>query len=216
MGATGALRVLDPPGGTLYLSQGRIVYAECPTACGADRLLTASGQVGADAWRAARTLARAGRSLAEVLLEQGLLAPVELESAVLCALHSAAYFLLHAEAAVHVEAVHFEVDVRHAFGSVVEVELRTACDEADRRRDALAEAWPDSTMDISAVLPVRRLPGHLVALTGLQWEVVANADRRRTPVDLARVLGRDTFAMLLEVRRMARAGLVEPGRPAPP
>jgi hypothetical protein len=57
------------------------------------------------------------------------------------------------------------------------------------------------------------LSSQFVALGALQWEVVASADRRRSPVDLARLLGRDTFTILLEVRRMARSGLVEPGRP---
>jgi hypothetical protein len=63
-------------------------------------------------------------------------------------------------------------------------------------------------------VPARRLRGQFVALTAVQWEVVANADRRRSPIDLARLLGRDAFTVMLEVRRMAGAGLVEPGRPA--
>jgi hypothetical protein len=51
-----------------------------------------------------------------------------------------------------------------------------------------------------------------VALTALQWEVAASSDRRRTPVDLARLPGRDTFTVMREVRRMIRADLMEPGR----
>jgi hypothetical protein len=78
----------------------------------------------------------------------------------------------------------------------------------------LADAWPDARVDGQALVPARRLPGQHVALTALQWEIVANADRRRTPVELARSLGRDTFATLWEVRRLTRAGLVEPGRAA--
>jgi hypothetical protein len=87
------------------------------------------------------------------------------------------------------------------------------CDEVDRRKRLLVDAWPDASIDTAAVVPVRRLPNQFVALTAVQWEVVANADRRRSPIDLARLLGRDTYTVLLEVRRMARTGLVEPGRP---
>lgn len=208
MGATGALRLLAPPGGAVYLSNGRVAYAECPTVCGVDRLLTTSGRLSTDAWRTARAAIRGGRPASTTLVQQGLLSPLELEMAVLSALYGAAHFLFEADSETR-----FEMDARHAFGGVVELHLDAVRAEIDRRQRTLLEAWPDSTVDSAAVLPVRRLPGHHVALTPLQWEIVANADRRRTPVDLARVLGRDTFAMLLEVRRLTRAGLVEPGRP---
>ena len=209
IGVTGALRVLDPPGGTVFLTAGRISYAECPAACGVDRLLTASGRLSADAWRAALAAGRASRRVGETLVHQGLLTPVELKSTVLSALYGAALFLFDLDTAVRLE-----MGAGHVIGPVVEIDLRIACAEVDRRRRALADAWSDSKVDNHAVVPARRLSGHHVALNALQWEIVANADRRRTPVDLARSLGRDTFATLLEVRRMARTGLVEPGRPS--
>ena len=40
----------------------------------------------------------------------------------------------------------------------------------------------------AAVVPARRLRGHQVSLTAAQWEIVANADRRRSPADLALLL----------------------------
>ena len=208
VGATGALRVLDPPGGTVYLIRGRISYAEFAPACGVDRLLTASGRVSAEGWRAALAAGRGARRVGDALVEQGLVSPSELEVAVLSAIHGAAHFLFPLDTDVR-----FELGAEHVLGPVVGLDLTTVCDEVDRRRRMLADAWPDARMDSHAVVPARRLAGHHVALTGLQWEIVANADRRRTPVDLARSLGRDTFATLLEARRLARAGLVEPGRP---
>ncbi|HWH00161.1 MAG TPA: DUF4388 domain-containing protein, partial [Pilimelia sp.] len=207
-GATGALRVLDPPGGSVYLTGGRISYAECPSACGVDRLLTASGRLPAEAWRAAVAAGRANRQVGEVLLQQGLVTPAELEVVVLTALYGAAHFLFDLDGEVH-----FEVGAGHALGPLVELGLDAVGAEVDRRRRLLADACADSRVDSHAVVPARRLPGQQVALTALQWEIVVNADRRRTPADLARVLGRDTFATLLEARRLTRAGLVEPGRP---
>lgn len=54
-----------------------------------------------------------------------------------------------------------------------------------------------------------------------QRALLAAADGERTPAELARLLGRPAFHTLLDVRRLAAAGLVEtpldPGpEPAPP
>jgi hypothetical protein len=207
-GLTGALRVLDPSGGAVYVIDGRICYAECPQACGVDRLLTASGRLPAEVWRGAVAAGRAGRRVGEVLLEQGHLTRAELELFVATALMDAAWQLFGSTAEAR-----FEAGAGPAVGPVYTVDLPTVAAEVDRRHRALAAAWPSDAADAAAVLPSRRIQGQYVALTALQWEIVANADRRRTPADLARLLGRDTFSTLLEVRRMVRAGLVEPGRP---
>lgn len=207
VGATGALRLLDAPGGAVYLAEGRISYAECPPACGLDRLLTASGRLSTEVWRGALNAGRADRKVGETLVRQGLLAPAELESLVLAALYGAAHFLVDLDSGTR-----FEMGAGHVVGPVVALDLRSVCRELDRRRRILDDTWPDAKLDSHAILPARKLTGHHVTLTSLQWEIVANADRRRTPIELARSLGRDTFATLLEVRRLARAGLVEPGR----
>ncbi|HEX6685596.1 MAG TPA: hypothetical protein VF062_22665 [Candidatus Limnocylindrales bacterium] len=207
-GVSGALRVLDHPGGTVYLLDGNVEYAECTVAAGVERLLTASGRLSADVWRAAVNAGRPQNRIGAQLLETGQLSPAELEAVVLLALYDAAHFLFDLRAATR-----FEPGVRHQLGFGQPVALKTVCQEVERRKRLLADAWPDPAIDTSAVVPQRRLRDQSVALTALQWEVVANADRRRTPVDLARLLGRDTFTVMLEVRRMVRSGLVEPGRP---
>ncbi|GAA1409172.1 hypothetical protein ACFQZ4_16340 [Catellatospora coxensis] len=207
-GVTGALRVLDPPGGVVYVVDGRIAYAETPVASGVERLLTASGRLPADAWRAAVTAGRAQHRIGPELVDAGLVTQAELESLGVIALHDAAFFLFDL-----VVSAHFEHRARHPVGHLRTLDLRSVCQEVDRRKRLLADAWPDAAIDTAAVLPQRRLRSQCVALTALQWEVVANADRRRSPIDLARLLGRDTFTVMLEVRRMARTGLVEPGRP---
>ncbi|MEV0455255.1 ADAM 12 protein [Catellatospora methionotrophica] len=207
-GVTGALRILDPPGGVVYVVDGRVAYAETPVASGVERLLTASGRLPADAWRAAVTAGRAQHRIGPELVDAGLVTQAELEALGVIALYDAAFFLFDL-----VVAAHFEHRARHPVGHLRTLDLRTVCQEVDRRKRLLADAWPDAAIDTAAVLPQRRLRSQCVALTALQWEVVANADRRRSPIDLARLLGRDTFTVMLEVRRMARTGLVEPGRP---
>jgi hypothetical protein len=205
---SGALRVIDAPGGSVYIVDGCIEYAECPVVSGVDRLLTASGRLPADAWRAALAAGRTRLRVGDELVATGLITRVEVETVVLLALYDAAHVLF--DAAVEVR---FEPGVRHPLGVECRLDLADVCREVDRRKRSLIEAWPDASIDTAAVVPARRLPNQFVALTALQWEVVANADRRRSPIDLARLLGRDTYTVMLEVRRMARAGLVEPGRP---
>ncbi len=207
-GVTGALRVLDSPGSVVYILDGRIVYAECPAASGLERMLTASGRLPGEAWRAAASAGRAHHRISAELVQSGLISQAEVEAAGVLALYDAAFFLFDLASPVR-----FESGTRPQLGLLCSLELAVVCHEVDRRKRLLAEAWHDSASDTAAVLPHRRLPAQIVALTALQWEVVANADRRRSPVDLARLLGRDTFTVMLEVRRLVRAGLVEPGRP---
>jgi len=49
-----------------------------------------------------------------------------------------------------------------------------------------------------------------VLVSGLQWEIVLHADGQRTPQELAGLLGRSAYAVTLDVRRLAAAGLVTP------
>jgi len=207
---TGAVRVLDAPGGAVYLVEGQIDHVECPVLSGVDRLLTASGRLPSEIWRAALLAGRSQNRVGAELVATGLLTSAELKAVVLLALYDAALVLFDAALGVQ-----FEPGVRHPMGTQCVLDLVVVCREVDRRKRMLAAAYPDAAIDTAAVLPVRRLPDQFVALTALQWEVVANADRRRSPVDLARLLGRDAFTIMLEVRRLARAGLVEAGRPNP-
>jgi hypothetical protein len=207
-GATGALRAAEMPGGVVYLVDGRLAHAECPLVCGVDRRLTASGRLPAEVWRAALAAGRSNRRVGAELVEHGHLTAGEFELVVVLSLFDAALLLLDAATDTP-----FEAGVTNVLGTTRTVGFADVCREVDRRRRLLDDAWPDSAIDTAAVVPARRFAGQHVALTSVQWEIVANADRRRSPVDLARLLGRDTFATLLETRRLVRAGLVEPGRP---
>ncbi|WP_426507016.1 hypothetical protein ACPPVO_53100 [Dactylosporangium sp. McL0621] len=59
-------------------------------------------------------------------------------------------------------------------------------------------------------VPVPRPGLDRVLLSGLQWEIVLHADGQRTPQELAGLLGRSAYAVTLDVRRLAAAGLVVP------
>ncbi|PRH80688.1 hypothetical protein C6N75_02690, partial [Streptomyces solincola] len=65
-----------------------------------------------------------------------------------------------------------------------------------------------------------RTPAPGQTVTARQRALLARADGRRTPAQLARDLGRPAFHTLLDIRRLAAAGLVatprEPAPTAPP
>jgi hypothetical protein len=78
----------------------------------------------------------------------------------------------------------------------------------------LDEVHPSAATDLAPVVPVLRPGLDRVLLSGLQWEIVLHADGRRTPQELAGLLGRSAYAVTLDVRRLAAAGQVSP--PAEP
>jgi len=206
-GSTGALDLVGPPGGTIYLRDGRVSYAECPLVNGVGELLTRSGRLTEAAWASAVATGRTG----EILIERKALSAAGLELAVLSALFGAIMFQLDTA-----PETRFEREIGPSVGAVQAIGLDQVCVEVERRRRLLRDAWPDDTVDTTPVGPVPRLRGHHVVLTAPQWAIVASADRVLTPLDLARQLGGDPFALLLEARRLIRAGLLEPCAPVQP
>jgi hypothetical protein len=210
-GATGALRLVDPPGGSVYLVDGLITMAESPLVCTVDELLVVSGRLSPREWSAAVARGGPDDAVGRALVEQAALSQVELEVTVLSVLLGAALFQLDL-----VATTEFVPDARHPVGPVRRSTLDHVGTEVDRRRRRLAAAWPDDAVDTGPVRPAVRLPGHHVALSALQWEIVANAHRAGSPLGLARVLGRDPFAVLLEARHLVRAGLLRPDQARSP
>ncbi|WP_067461692.1 hypothetical protein [Actinomadura macra] len=120
----------------------------------------------------------------------------------LVAMFDAAYFLLGSEA----EPAFTEGSA--ARGRCPRTTAATLVREQRRRRDLLDAVWPSANVDAVPVEPVRRVRRQRVILTGLQTEILLNADGRSTPVDLAHRLGRTGFACLLAVRGLAAASLI--------
>ncbi|WP_051712572.1 hypothetical protein [Spirillospora albida] len=129
--------------------------------------------------------------------------------AALLALFDAAYFLLGSPA----EPLFIPGPVR---GGGPGVSASTLVHEGERRRAALDAVWASPSADTLPVVPVRRVRRQRVILTGPQAELLLNADGLRTPVRLARDLGRAAFPCLLAVRGLAAAGLIETAAPAEP
>ncbi|MER5350131.1 transcriptional regulator [Kitasatospora sp. NPDC002551] len=112
----------------------------------------------------------------------------------------------------------FAPGVRHWFGPVAAVGAHRLRREAERRQHLLDRIWPSAQFDTA---PLRRsatpqtttaAPGRharrLRPPTRRQCELLDHADGRRTPAELARLLGRSAFATTADVRRLAAAGLL--------
>ncbi len=195
--------------GTLYLAEGRVVHAESPAAPGLDVLLTAHGTLSPAAWRDAVAQADERHGAARLLVDSGRLTPGILELCHLSALFDAAFFAL----APSSTPGRFRYGTGHWLGPVRPVPVSALERETLRRRDLLHRIWPDPDTD-SAPL-ARADPPRVPVLTARQQAVVALLDGVRTASDIARALGRPTFHTLVDIRRLAAAGVLRP-RPETP
>jgi hypothetical protein len=203
---TGALVVGGHPGGTVYLIEGTVTYAESPAAPGVGELLTSSGRLAGRTWQAALDAATSQAQVGRLLLEQGHLTQGELELCVLGATYDAAYFALSPTSA----PVGFLDGAVHWLGPVVRVDPAAVNREARRRARLLDEIFPDARVDAAPVIPIPRPPLERITLNSLQWELLVHSDGQRTPADLAQLLGRAGYATIQELRRLAALGLIEP------
>ncbi|MEV4681456.1 transcriptional regulator [Streptomyces kurssanovii] len=206
-----ATGVLVRDHGALYLADGQVVHAESPAAPGVEVLLTAGGRLAPEGWQEAVAKAGARREVARFLVDSGQVAGGEMEICHLGALHDAAFFAL----APGSGPTRFRYGVAHWIGAVRPVPAVAVAREARRRRGLLDSVWPHSEVDTA---PLRCRPsGHGATATPRQRALLELADGVRTPSAIARAVGRPAFNTLLEVRRMAAAGLVEtPSDPAVP
>lgn len=129
----------------------------------------------------------------------------------------------------------FEPGARHWLGPVSAVSAFRLCREVDRRRRLLERIWPWPQLDTAPVRPLAGGAGGTAEAADArevraaaartvrrrhpsrhQRELLDHADGRRTPAELARLLGRSAFATTADVRRLAAAGLLAtPGRGVP-
>ncbi len=205
VGLTGVLQVIGDPGGTIYLSGGEIIGIKTPGAPSLEVLVLKSGRVPEDGWEAAFSAAAAGTAMSAELTTRGLIGAGELEALLRTAVADALFVL----ACGYVDQCRPEpgpVSVLLPLDPPAEAAWLLA--EAERRMNALA-AIPGLTGYQRA--RVQPAPG--VVLDGLvlgsgRDELLALANGRRTPRDLAFALGRGVYATTLELGRMQHEGLL--------
>jgi len=204
LAAEGASGVLSRESGALHLVRGRVVHAESAVAPGVDVLLLAGGGLDRDVWK--RVAAR--QDAVRILVDDGHLPRGVVELCLLGALFDAAYFILEPGDA----PARFRYDDSGDVPGVVRpVEAGVLERETARRRALLERVWPDGRTDAAPLLrldsrPPPRLPARRRA-------VLDQVDGERTAADIAHRLGRRAYPTVLDVRRLAAAGLVGPDSP---
>ncbi|WP_338897871.1 hypothetical protein WBG99_21645 [Streptomyces sp. TG1A-60] len=207
LAAERATGVLLRESGALYLSEGAVVHAESPRSPGLDVLLTTGGILDTADWREAVDTAGAGLRVGRFLVDSGRVARGALELCHAGALFDAAYFVLGPSGA----PASFRHGAAHWLGSIRPVPVAVVEREARRRRDLLHRIWPDPATDDAPLIRTADLYGPPVPAR--QGAVLGKVDGARTAAEISLALGRPAFHTLVDVRRLAAAGLV---RTAPP
>ncbi|MFF7143484.1 MULTISPECIES: transcriptional regulator [Streptomyces] len=202
LSAERATGVLMRDGGMLHLSGGQLVYAESPATPGLDALLIARGALDEEGWREAITQAGPLRQVGRFLVDSGRIGQGALELCHLGALYDAAYFVLGPSGA----PARFRYGEAHWLGPVRPVPVAAVERETLRRRELLHRIWPDPATDRNPLVRTGLPAGP--AVTSRQKAVLERIDGVRTAADISRALGRPAFHTLVDLRRLAAAGLV--------
>ncbi|MCF3118828.1 MarR family transcriptional regulator [Streptomyces arenae] len=213
---TGGLRVLGRPGGVFRLRRGRVVEAESPGAPGPEVLLLRSGRLSERDW--AEALAASGdaaRLPGAELVARGLVEAADLRVLRAMATRDAVFALLAGDVRACVAEAEGDLSVPVGRGEAPAPLLR----EAVRKLEAL-EAMAGPAGLPHAVRPDRERP---VRATGAEDSadgpvtdprppvrdgILLLADGRRTPRDMAFVLGRTVHTVTAETARMLAEGLL--------
>ena len=209
LAAQGASGALSTESGIVYLAAGHVVHVESAVTPDLGDLLTHSGALAPDGWWEA--IDQAGRrcGVGRQLVDSGHLAAGALELCHLGALFDAAYFVLTHDG----PALRFRPGVAHWLGAVRSVPVDTVLRESRRRRELLHRIWPEPAIDLA---PLTRVPDADPAdLPARRSRTLAQVDGVRTAAQIATALACRTFHTLVELRRLAAAGLVVPVATAP-
>jgi hypothetical protein len=199
---SGGLRVLGDPGGTFFFRAGQVIAITTPGAPGPEHILQSSGRVLPAA--AGQYAGGAGRSPAD-LVRRALIGQGELEAVLRLAL---------ADAIFVIAAGRIDGYARDEDSGVPELALEPGAgpgellEETYRRLQVLTSAASPLRPDRDRVIFVQGGPTSAVRPGPGQGELLALANGRRTPRDMAFALGRGVYAVTLEVSRMRGAGLV--------
>lgn len=205
-GLSGALRVNGNPGGTVFFADGRVAGIETPGAPSAEVLLLRSHRVTESGWDAAFAAAAAnGGPMSTELVTRDIVGIGELEALLRIALADA-MFVVAAGSVDEVRADPGPADCLLPLEPGAEADLMVA--ESVRRMKVLAALPGPVRPDRDRVMAA---PG--VARAGVRVgdgldEILALADGRRTPRDLAFALGRGVYATMLQIARMHEIGLL--------
>lgn len=195
---TGTVRVPGSPGGTIHLRDGLVGAVETPGAPGAEVTLLKSGRIGDDAWTAARVADRSGDRLGAELVSGGFIGAAEFQVVCTAAVFDGAFAMVLSSPG------HWEVSGRvSAVVAEPGVEPERLREETTRRVALLTRLWgAPGELARSRVGPAPSADRATEWLPRRYQEILADANGRRTPRDIAFAQGRGLYAVMLDLVRM--------------
>ncbi|MEU1617005.1 MarR family transcriptional regulator [Streptomyces sp. NPDC005722] len=222
--ASGVLRVQGSPGGAFHLLDGAVVAVESPGAPGVGTLLVRSGRIDADEWNAAHDAAGTGLWPGAAIAAGGRLGTAEFQVLHMMAVQDAVFAVL----AGRLDNCAFDPDAPGTVPAALPAGLAPGVEpeellvEAGRRLSALASLPRPVSPDRDRVAAVGPPAWADEPLAPVRREILGCANGRRSPRDIAFLIGRGVYTITVEVARMCAEGLVEtvpapsPADPSPP
>ncbi|MEU3920114.1 MarR family transcriptional regulator [Streptomyces sp. NPDC029004] len=204
-GSTMVLRVCGRPGGVFHLRQGSVVAVESPGAPGIETLLLRSGRISEADWAELVPAGRESRRPVAELATRGHIGAAELQVVSAMALQDAVFAVLAGDMG--------DCLADPDSGPLVPVgpgeDPLRLFDDAVRKLAALA-AMPHAVLpDRERVVVRRGVDGPAEDLAPHRKEILYLADGRRTPRDIAFMIGRGVYHVTVEISRMLAEGLLE-------
>ncbi|GAA0965206.1 hypothetical protein GCM10009555_004080 [Acrocarpospora macrocephala] len=213
---SGLLRISGSPGGTVFLRDGLVVAASTPASPGPESLLLRSGRVSEEAWNLAFTAGAPSGHLAAELVAQSAIGTAGLEVVCLSAIFDAVF----AMELFGVETCEPETTGPHGLLPPLPVLPGITTDRLVRdlsRRMAMTAAWQEiGVYPQCRPVAIRPLPESSLQVEKIRQDVLLKCNGRRTPRDIAFVLGQGLYVVMQEIASLAEAGLLEPSLPGAP
>ncbi|MEU4093399.1 MarR family transcriptional regulator [Streptomyces sp. NPDC026673] len=221
--ATGVLRVQGSPGGAFHLLGGSVVAVESPGAPGVGTLLVRSGRIDAEEWNAAHDAAGTALWPGAAIAGCGRLGTAEFQVLHMMAVQDAVFAVL----AGRMDDCAFDPAPAGAPRPVLPpgvgagVEPEELLVEGGRRIAALAALPHPVSPDRDRVAAVGPPAWADEPLAPVRREILGCANGRRSPRDIAFLIGRGVYTITVEVTRMRAEGMVDtvpppPAYPLPP
>jgi hypothetical protein len=213
-GFSGGVAVSGCPDGTIHLRDGLVVAVETPGAPTAEAMLLRTRRVSEADWETARAAGSASGDLGAALLADGLVGAAELDMVRTSALFDGAFAMaLSPPGDWEVDATATAPLLAAAQG----IEPLRLTDETARRLGLLNQLWgPPATFAKARIRPSSRAGSGAVHLSPRYQDILLSADGRRTPRDIAFLLGRGVYAVMLDLTRLDARRLIERDPPRGP
>jgi hypothetical protein len=203
---SGSVTVSGSPGGTIHLRDGLVIAVRTPGAPTAESTLLKTQRITEADWEAARAAGSAGGDLGAALLARGLIGAAELDIVRTSAMFDGAFAMALSPPGG------WDVDDSVAVPPLAAssgVESLRLTDETARRLSLLTELWgPPAEFARTRIRPSARASTGAVQLSSRYQDILLHANGRRTPRDIAFLLGRGVFAVMLDLTRLSARGLV--------